>query len=286
MASRFLKEGLSAGRVISGRWEMTRRHDLIYRKDGPEEQIVVQGPLLQAKPGQVTFRVDRQAVGGDLTGRRLTLRGRWQADPKNRLSFVVDRRSRPSDWLVLQGAWELNRRNEILYRWRGEQLKTKKKTERLIRFQGVWELSDDRHLTYVLDRELGSSFRFRGTYQTPTLAAKTGAIRFQIGAEVKGRRRVETITLFGKWKLSRGLALALEMPAGPGHRRRQITFGADFEIGRAGQVTARLKTGSGEPLGIEVALTRSLLAGSGEAFLRLNRSLEAQAVEAGVRLRW
>lgn len=272
------------GRIIEGRWELTRRHRLQYRQQGQEEEIVLSGELVAAEPTALVAQITERLADGESVSRLLSLRGRWQADPRNRLAFLVERESGRYEWLTLQGGWEVAPGQEILVRTQRTDLKTKSRQVHLLRFRGYWDLSQGGRLTYVLDESSDSAFRFRGTFQTPSVLAKGGAVRYQLGLEAEGKRRLKKITLFGKWKLSRDLALEFEIPyEGSAH---SIIFGATYEINSQASLAASLTTQEGKPLGVELLLTRRFLQGQGEAFLRLRKSVEESAAEGGVRFRW
>lgn len=272
-------------RVVDGTWRLTRDHELQYRRRGGREEVVLSGPLVGAERQGLSFRVEADSRDGDLVGKTLQLRGRWQADAENRLTFLAERRSGGPDALRLEGGWQIGPSQEILYRFEREDLKRKRRESRLLRFAGYWDIDEDRRLAYVLDRTSDSGFRFRGAFQTPSILAKEGAIRYQLGAEVDGGRRARTVTLFGKWKLSRRLELSFEVPYSGG-RVRGIDFGAELGLDDKGNIACRLTTRHGEPLGVEVLFTRSFFKGDGELFARLRRSAEETSVEAGARLRW
>lgn len=273
------------GRGVEGTWRLTPSHDLEYRRYGAEEEILVSGRLASARPNGLTFGLAQRGVDGDTRSRELTLRGRWQADPRNRLTFLAQRRDGREEALVLQGGWELGEQHEVLYRIeRTDPPSGRGRTIHQVRFEGYWEIDEERRLSYVLDRQSDSAFRFRGAFQTASLQPKEGSLRYQVGVEVGGRRQLQTVTLFGRWKLSRQLALELEVPYGSA--RRAMRFGASFSPGGGRTVLGRLTTRGGKPLGLEVTLTQEFLKDQGEAFLRLRRSLEETAVEGGVRIRW
>lgn len=276
---------ICAGRGVEGTWRLTPSHELEYRRYGGEEEILISGEMTSARPNGLTLALSQRNLEGDTQARELALRGRWQADPQNRLTFLAQRRQGRTDALVLQGGWQVGEKQEILYRVeRAGPNGGHSRTIRLLRFEGYWEVGEDRRLTYVLDRQSDSSFRFRGSFQTASLQPKEGSLRYQVGVEVGGKRQVQTVTLFGRWKLSRRLALELEIPYGS--VRRAITFGASLSPGGGRALLGRLTTRGGKPLGLEVTLTQEFLKQQGEAFLRLRRSLEESAVEGGVRIRW
>lgn len=276
---------LDGRKPVDGTWRLARGNELQYRRRGGREEVVVSGPLVGASPRGLSFRVEADSLDGDLIGKTLQIHGRWQADDENRLTFLAERRSGRMDVLTLEGGWQVGPSQEILYRVEQEDLKRKRRTVRLLRFSGYWDLDEEKRLTYVLDRGSDSAFRFRGAFQTRSILAKEGAIRYQLGAEVDGRRRARTVTLFGKWKLSRRLELSFEVPY-TGGRARGIDFGAELELDGQGNIACRLTTRRGEPLGVEVVFTRSFFKGDGELFARLRRSAEETVVEGGVRVRW
>jgi len=280
-----LNDLIHDSRRINGAWRLTRKHTLEYRRAGSEEEAVLKGVLLEASANRLTFRVAEQRLDDNLVGRRLSLRGRWQADADNRLAFLVERQGGRHNWLTLQGAWQVGPGHEIVYRFHRETLKTKLRRDGLLRFRGIWELSERKRLTYVLDARTDSTFRFRGTFQSPSVLAKRGRIRYQLGAELEGKGRRKNITLFGKWKLSRRLGLTFEIPYRD-RRVRGIDFGTTFSLGPQGRVKATLTTRRGRPLGLELVVSREFLKGRGEAFARLKRSLEELALEGGFRIRW
>lgn len=271
--------------ITEGNWRLTRVHQLQIRRTGLRKEIVLSGPITRAEPLGLSFRVAETSIDEGVVGRELALRGRWQADSKNRLNFLVDRRQGRSERLTLQGGWELNSDQEVVYRWQTEADGGRRIANRLIRFQGAWEVGEDKRLVYVLDRSSDSGFRFSGSFQTPSILPKKGALRYQLGLELSGPRRLRVITLFGKWKASDRWGLSFEIPWTKG-RVRSIDFGASYRLGRSGSIVAELRTRQGEPLGVEVTLTREFQKGQGEAFLRLRRSLEESAVEGGLRFQW
>ncbi len=272
------------GETLDGAWELASGHQLRYRRRGPEKEVILVGNLLSSGPNSLNFRLEESIRDEDVRRRELALRGRWQTDPSNRLTFWVERERGMEEALTLEGAWETGPGNEILYRFERSGSKGSRSLHR-IRFEGVWEIGEDRRLSYVMDAGSDSAFRFRGTFQTASLRQKQGAVRYQIGLQVEGKKRFQTVTLFGKWKLSRDLSLEFEIPYSGGFRR-SLSFGAVYAWDSSASVSARLTTPAGKPLGVELSLHKEFLQGRGEAFVRLRRSLEETAAEAGVRVRW
>ena len=271
--------------MIDGIWSLTRNHELQYRRRGKEKEIILTGELIRAQPEALVFRIAESSFDEDIVQREFALRGRWQADDQNRLSFLVERERGRNDALTLQGGWEVDPRLGLIYRYDRVDLQTKRKQIRTLTFRGYWDLTEGSRLTYVLDTSRDSVFRFRGTFQTSSILAKDGLLRYQVGIEVEGRRRLQTVTLFGKWKMSRDLALEFEV-AHPGGARRTIRFGATYVVNSRASISALLMDREGESLGFEVILTRDFFSSDGQAFVRLRKSLEETAVEGGLRFHW
>lgn len=281
-----LNQLIHAGERFDGVWRLTPAHELEFRRRGtrhaPEDTIILRGELIDADAAGVSWRVTGQSIAQDLIGQTVRLQGRWQADARNRLTLLVEREGGRTDRLTLQGAWALGPHHEIRYRFRRP---GRGRPEQTITFSGAWELTARRQLTYVLDVDRESAFRFRGALQTPSILAKEGELRYQLGMEVAGRRRLKTIALFGTWKISRTLGLTFEIPMTDG-RLGTMTFGASWAAGPGGTVTASLTARNGDPLGVDVVVAKTFWREQAEAFVRVRRAVDETAVEAGVRGRW
>ena len=272
------------GETLDGAWELSSGHQLRYRRRGSEKEVILAGDLVSAGPNSLNLRLREDVLEEDVRRREMILRGRWQVDPRNRLAFRVEREQGTAEALTLEGAWETGPDNEILYRFERPGTQGGKSIHQ-VRFEGVWEIGEDRRLSYVMDAGSDSAFRFRGTFQTASIRPKEGTVRYQIGVQVENKKRFQTVMLFGKWKLSRDLSLEFEVPYSGGFRR-SISFGAVYSWDSSASVSARLTTPAGKPLGVELSLHKEFLKGKGEAFVRLRRSLEETAAEAGVRVLW
>ncbi len=289
-----------------GRWKLTGSHEISYRETGARKSAALKGTLVAAEPGALVIAVStREDAERSVTG-TVKLSGRWELDNKNRINFYVRRELQKPDKLVFQGAWEVNRNHEVVYtyrtrevlRGRGKNRKLTRASEGKLVFKGRWEITEKNYLTYLLEGKDDSAFRVRGTFETQSIRAKAGAIRYRAGIEYRTSRGAEkrvlrTITLLGKWKLSRALALFFEIEYARG-RRSQITVGADLAPSEAGwqspmlpeKISVRLKSLSGKSLGIELVLTKDFFSGDVQTFLRFVRSLEASSLEAGLAVAW
>ena len=302
-----LSQLIKHAETFEGRWKLTPDHKLVYRKRGKAEQAALTGTLVAGEAGALVIAVTARGGVGKTVAGTARLSGRWELDKKNRITFYVERGSQRYDRLTFQGAWELNDHHEVVYAYktretlkggRNNKRRARQTTQKLT-FKGFWDIAEDNRLTYLVEGDTESAFRVRGTFETKSLRAKTGALRYQAGIEYRtargARKRVKrTLTLFGKWKLSRDLALSFEVEYSGG-RKAPITLGADFKLPwREGPAAAALpdkisidlKNRSGRPLGIELVLTKDFLKGKVKTFLRLARSTRESAVEVGVSGEW
>jgi hypothetical protein len=276
---------MEAGKRRKGSWSLGPNGNLRYRGAGKDEEAELNAPLIAAEPDALVVGLTARQSDQKTVTRLAKLTGTWKADAKNRLVFEVERESGKNDELTFQGLWEINKAQEIVYRLRRTRLKTKTKRSTELVFRGFWDLSEKNRLTYVLSGDSDSAFRFRGAFQTKSILAKAGQIRYQIGLEAAGRRSVRTVTLFGRWLVSRDLGVSFETESADGVRRT-ILFGGDFRLNDRDRIAVDLKHRDGAPLGVELVLTREVLGGDGHLFLRLKKSLEGSRVEAGAAARW
>lgn len=272
-----------------GRWELTPDHEVQYKSQGKDEEFKFKGSIIAAEPDALVVSVTERQSDQKIVTSIAKLTGAWRLDPKNRIVFEVEREDGKKDALTFKGAWQVGESNQLIYTYQQTDLKRKRKTIRKITreltFTGFWDISDDNRLTYWLSADSNSAFRFRGTFQTRSILAKKGELRYQAGVEVNGRHKIQNIILFGKWKVSKSLELSFEIGY-EDERKKTIAFGGEYAISGDSRIAVNLKNRAGEPLGIELILTRDIFGKDGQAFMRLEKSLEESGVEAGMRFRW
>ena len=280
-----LEELIDRTRRVDGRWRLSANQELEFRRSGRQEQLLLRARLIAAEPDALVVQVTERFTDGGFSSRLVRLSGRWEADDRNRLLFAAQREYGAADRITLEGGWELADDQQLIYRFSRGTRRGKPVDSTLLRFQGYWEIQPDLRLAYVLDRDSDSVFRFRSALQSPLVLPKQGALRFQIGVEGRRGPRTNTVTLFGKWRVSRDFGLEFEAER-PGSSNRLIRFGASYRIGARGEIVADLVAPNGRPTGMEVVVTRLLLRSQAETFLALRRTAEEASVQAGVRLRW
>lgn len=279
-----LNELIRDDKVIKGRWELTGGHEVRYRAESLREELELRGSLIAAEPRALVISLNEVKDDKTLAARTVKLSGQWKANARNQLQFEAVRQSGRNDVLTLKAGWDLNDRNEIVYSYRETQLKTRSKTERYLTFSGYWDFDEHRRLTYRLEADSESAFSFRGALQTTSIYAKKGEIRYQLGIQAASQRRQKTITLFGKWKLSRDLDLSFEVDHA--ERGRAIQFGCLARINDHDEITVELRTHSGRRLGAQLIWTKDILSQDAQVFVRLSRLVNESRLEAGYKRRF
>jgi len=273
------------GKIVRGSWEINDQHEIRYRKEGSKEDVTLKARILDVEPSSLLLTVTEKQTNQRIVTSIVKLKGRWQTDAKNRITFEVTRQFGRSDVLTFKGSWKVGKSHEIIYTYKRTHLKTRKKTEHRLVFKGYWDISEKNRLTYLFEGQSNSFFRFRGTFQTKSILAKKGEIRYQVGVEVQGKRRVQRIVLFGKWKLSRKLDLSFEIQYSKG-RKRAIVFAGSYQLDEKHRIHVKLKNTEDKGLGVEVVFTRDIFDGQGQAFVRLVKSLQDTRFEGGMQLKW
>ena len=184
---------------FSGNWSLDTGHNLILTLDKWNNQVegnklVLKSSLVTASGNELVFSVEtRRGIY------ILKFGGSWQADKYNRLSFNVtkerdsDRGS--SDKLTLQGKWEINKQNELVYVY----------PKNIITLRGYWDITEKNRLLYVLNKDLGLKFDFSVAFQR----AEKDSLRYGISFGYGARKR--TVALFGKWRFDKNTGLTFEI---------------------------------------------------------------------------
>lgn len=270
---------------LTGRWALTDNHDLELTFDKWKrvgESVTVAGEIIGAGPDSLLFSCAVKKPSGGMAVRLLRLEGVWQADKKNRLSFLVEKGKGQYDVLTLNGAWEIDKRHQIVYTYS----KSDEKGGRVrhsIAFKGFWNITGRYRVSYLLDCKAGSGFDFR----TSLIKADGRHIEFEVGIGLSGGRPEvkHSVELFGRWNIDKKAGLLFEYETGEGSFQA-ITLGAEARLSDRDTIIFRLKGRAGEELGAELGLSRRFLNEDGEAFLRLLKSGKEYVVYAGAGWRW
>jgi len=136
---------------FSGDWSLDKRHNLALTLNKWGNQIagnklIIKGKITDIKKNTLLFTVTTKTADNRRQIYILKLSGSCRADKNNRLTFNAERERGRDDILTISGIWELNKKAELIYKYRD-----KKKTHTLI-FRGRWNITDKLRLSYELER--------------------------------------------------------------------------------------------------------------------------------------
>ena len=273
--------------VFKGSWSLDVNHDLTLTLEKNKNQfqadtLTIKGNIISADSDTLAFEMRSYDRGGLLHIQILKLNITLFADESNRLCFMIRKLS--PDILILEGSWQINENQQIIYEYERTDLKTKTKISNTIIFRGFWQISSANRLTYILKHSSGSRFDFRAQIETPTIYPAKGVIKYRLGIGISENKSAEKIiSLYGAWKFSRNLGLVFEMDYNR-EGLETIEFAADVTF-QKNVVSFSLKNKEGGQLGITLTFTHKFLKGmDGETYLRLKAMGEESGIEAGLKL--
>jgi hypothetical protein len=274
---------------LDGSWKLTPNHDLaltLHEAGRRERQTVyLKGAIIKAEANALVFALRRSEDDELHTAQRLTLFGRWGADAKNRLTFLVEKADGSEDRLTLQGGWEVGKHHQLLYRYRQRGPASLTRAGQMLIFEGAWDITKADRLVYRLAGSPDSAFEFKASLQSPSLLAREGRIVYQVGIEVsRGTVRRERVMLFGTWKLHRDLSVSFEIPYAGG-RIQAIRFEGAFSLTPRDRIAVALHNSRREGLGLTVTFTRELVPDA-SLFLRLRKGTEERSAIGGIQVRF
>ncbi len=258
---------------FSGNYFLDKNHNLILTLDKWNNQVeanrlIITGQLLDVEEDELSFSVITKDSTGNTKVYILKLTGSWKADEYNRLTFEVTRENGAVDNLTLQGWWQINDNNQIIYTCANTLI-----------FKGYWDITEKHRISYVLNKQINSVFDFQiGMLK---LAEKGIEYKINIGAVPVSKK----FFLTGEWKINERLGLLLEMPY-KDKKVRNITFGAGFRLSKRDMLDIKLKTSQGQNLDIGLRLSRNILKDQGQAFMQALKEGKEVSLLAGIGFRW
>jgi len=193
---------------FSGKYSLDKKHNLVFTLNKWNNQcegnrLTLKTKLIDAKSNEIAFLINSKAGENKSLGYIMKLYGSWQADKHNRLTFGIKRDKDDSDSLVLSGAWEVNKDNEIVYRYGKE--------SQMVTFRGSWDISERCRVSYILDKKINSGFNFKTSLGTLVSKGKEKYLAFDIGIGIsKAKKLKRRVILSGRWKIASGKELILE----------------------------------------------------------------------------
>jgi len=275
---------------FKGDWRLNPNYDLELNLNETNDQckgdcLVIKGEIISTDQDVLVFEVKNLDRYGLLHVRLLKLSGFWQADDFNRIAFVVRKKTSP-DIVTLEGVWQVNKNQQIIYTYEKTDLKTKTKSISTLNFEGFWQINSCERLSYILSHSSNSRFDFRVQIESPNLYPKEGAIKYRLGIGLRAKRLFQEriISLYGTWKFSKKLGLSFIIDYGQG-KVQSIEFCTDIYLTRKDEVVFSLSNKRKEPLGIRITFThRFLKKYAAEVFLRIKKSQKEAGIETGLRI--
>jgi hypothetical protein len=276
--------------TAEGKWSLSDENRLKLKVQGSKgpydgKTLIFDGEIEKVTGHSLVFRARASENFSGMRTSTIELKGIWQADTANRLTFRVSKYRGEYDILRLQGAWKVDKNNEIIYTYEKTLLKRGEKTAKTLVFNGYWVLGKSR-LVYRLDHSKDSFFSFKAAMQSNSLRAADGVIRYQVGVKYyRGRvyRSIRrSISIFGVWKVEKDLCVRFEVQYSGG-KRRSIEFGVEKMLGERASITVSLKNEFQEKPGIEVRFSKKLK-NDAELFLELSRMKEESRIVGGIKV--
>ncbi|MFA5157149.1 MAG: hypothetical protein WC532_07175 [Candidatus Omnitrophota bacterium] len=273
---------------LKGAWSLTEEHQLRLTLDkwGRQtfgDQLTLQGEIIAGQKNSLLFAVTSRAKDGRQSVYILELSGSWQADIRNRLTFKANKERASYDLLTFEAAWQVDENYKLIYRYKKEDLLRKRKRIQAIAFQGHWDIRDKARLSYVLDKNSGSSFDFK----TSLGIFKDNYIKYELGIGLAQRVRPvrRRIIFSGKWQVNKNAGLVFSVEQGS-KKIQEFAFGAEAKLTDKATVLFNLRNSLDKGIGAELELSRAAFKGNGQAFLRLIKSRQESAVFLGAGWGW
>ncbi|MBU1044193.1 MAG: hypothetical protein KJ915_07330 [Candidatus Omnitrophica bacterium] len=271
---------------LEGKWVLDKDHNLCIslNKLGREtlgDKLTLKGEIIDTSKNSLAFSLTTHTKDNMQSIYILQLKGAWQADKNNRLTFRIQKEDGSCDFLTFKGTWDINKQHQIIYKYEKSQLITKKKTIHTLIFQGYWNIKDKGRLSYVLDLQSDSVFNFK----TSAAVFKDKYIKYELGIGLAKNPEARTITLCGKWNIKKDIGLVFEVEYENGNIQA-ITFGAEAKLSARDSISFELKNDQDKNISAQLQLSRKILDGDGLSFLRLLKSEQDTAVTIGAGLSW
>jgi hypothetical protein len=273
---------------LKGEWSLTGNHDLKLTLDkwGRQtfgDRLTLRGNIIDVNKNSVLFGLTTWKKEGTRSTYTIRLQGSWQADKHNRLTFRVKKEERKHDILILNGIWEVNKNHRIIYQYKKAHLIRKTKKTHTLAFKGYWDIEDKARISYIIDRNTNSIFNFK----TSLGLFKGNYIKYELGIGLSKRPKPikRTITLYGTWKIKKNIGLIFEVKY-ENQKPRAIVFGAEANLTPKNTVSFRLRNDINKDMSANLKISRKILKGDGQAYIRALKSKRESAIFAGASRKW
>lgn len=262
---------------VSGRWRLDRNHNLILGVDESQNQIFGKTISLTTKiestsKDSLSFTLLKRITPTLKNVHKITLKGLWRADSKNRLIFEIERAG-GYDELTFGNTWQLTRNNQIVYIFKRTFLK--KRIINSFILKGEWSF-DRGALIYRVENSDSSRLLFEVGLKKKSLTATRETLGVILGTEFNYRKM---LSLYGGWR--RG-TLGVDFVSRLGAKPWVWSFKFNKQLSTDKEITFELVNKEHKPVGFAITFSKKILKDS-HFFIRA-KSDEEKRVEAGVYL--
>lgn len=270
---------------LKGEWSLDKNHNLVLTLDRLAretlaEKLTLQGSLIETGKNSLLFAVTTKSKEGTQSTYILKLKGLWQADKYNRLIFMAESQKGKYDILTFSGAWNINKRHELIYSYEKADLIRKSTKIHTLTFKGHWDIKEKSRISYVIDKSSDSVFNFT----TGIGIFKDKYIKYEVGIGLFNRIE-RSITLYGKWRIDRKTGLIFDIKYGNG-KIYSIGFTAETRLSDKDTLLFKLTKEINEGTVGRLEVKHKILKGDGEAYLRLLKTKRGSALFIGAGHRW
>ncbi|MBP7088032.1 MAG: hypothetical protein KBB01_01895 [Candidatus Omnitrophica bacterium] len=274
---------------FKGRWKLNSNQDLVLDLQDEENfgrcTLTIKGKILTVNKDFLDFQIKTKQEATVEIIHILRIKGTWQADSFNRITFEVERKINP-ETLIFEGVWEINKNQKITYCYEKINLKTKTKIKESLVFDGFWQITKKDKLRYILINSYDSYFDFKVQVESSQIYPKEGEIKYRLGIGLREDRRFKIISLFGTWKLGRKGEVNFDMDYGK-FQKLALNFLGSIKLSSKKELILNLKDLTGRSLGISLLYKRKLFSKNKlEYFLQLKNKDKNFYIGAGATLRF
>jgi len=274
---------------FKGRWKLNSNHDLVLdlqdKDNFGKNTLVLKGKILTVNKDFLDFQIKTKQQATIEIIHILRIKGTWQADRFNRITFEVERKVIP-EALIFKGAWDINKSQQITYCYDKTSLKTKTKIKESLVFDGFWQITKKDKLRYVLLNSRDSYFDFKVQVESTNIYPKEGEIKYRLGVGLRENRRVKIISLFGTWKIGRKGDISFDMDYGK-TQKLALNFLGSIKLSSKKELVFDLKDLTGKSLGVSLLYKLNLLSKKNlEYFLQFKNKDKDFYIGAGGTLRF
>ncbi len=273
---------------LKGKWALTKDNDLLltldkFKRESLGDKLTLKGQFKKATKDSLDFSLTTKSKENTQSTYIIKLNGKWQADKYNQLTFNVRKEKGKYDILTLKGSWQLDKKNQVMYTYKKSHLIRKQKKDYVLAFRGYWNIKTKKRISYSLDKKGGSGFDFKASFSQ----FRSNYIKYKVGikTQAKSRPKNSIITLFGQWRIKKGLGLVFEVK-NKQDKPYSIKFQAEVKLTKKDTITLMLKDTKNKPLEAKLELNHRILAGEGETFIRFLKSRKESAVFIGAGFGW